>query len=59
VPSESLDDLLDCRLCLGAVGDVRCHHQRGAAGRVDLGGDAFESVPAEGDKLTAAPCWAS
>jgi hypothetical protein len=47
-PSESLDGLLDGRLCLGAVGDVGFHGQGGAAGLVDLGGEGFQAVQAPG-----------
>src|SRR5438477_5794912 len=52
-PAEPLDGLAYRRLCLGAVGDVRFHDQRGASRLVDLGSDVFETVPAAGDERYA------
>jgi hypothetical protein len=44
------EGLLDGRLGLRAVGDVCLHHQRGAAGLFDLGGEVVQTVLAAGNK---------
>src|SRR2546427_12140908 len=52
-PADPLDGMAYGRLCLGAVGDVRFHDQRGASRLVDLGSDVFETAPAAGDERDA------
>ena len=45
--------LLDGRLGLGAVGDVRFDGQRGAARLVDVGGEGLQTVAAAGHERDA------
>ena len=52
-PPESPGGLLNGRVCLDAVGDVRLHDQRGATRLVDLGGEGLQAVPAAGNERDA------